>query len=323
MSAFLNKNVTFYWLLSTLLTLGLVACNPKERPIDPKKDAEKATVLTEKSASCEQNLRAQMESKALTFKPVAGIEQEIQIANTELAKTTQTRYSLIKQDQQNISIRTEHILATDTFRHEIKYDLALNPAAFGTLMNLSISFTKVESNENTKLIQNYQIGLNCEFALGTSSVETLKKEENDYSFSATTYLADGSTNKKDDRFTVPRGAELIDLSIKDNYTLDSMDETTYSYSPYPGVLEMKIAGPSSRNIHAFNMDVTLAGKMIDYIFAEKKLTSVFFGEQKDLAIRMIETEGKQNWSIPKALWAQEALSSSPIVNKPQGLEGSH
>jgi hypothetical protein len=298
--------------LSILLTLTMPSCAPTKTETRPG-TADKISTVSDSTAACEQNLRSRFMAKSLRMTPVRELDQPIANANTALDTMPDVKYGLRQMKEQTNSVSVNYGLKNKNSSAAYEYELSLNAADAKSPMNLSISYSKTEGPVQLKVGQSFQINDRCELQLSRSFQSQLQKETSDYSFASTTYFVDGGSAPKSERFKVPAGGELQNLTLNEE-SMDSINENSYSFMPGLGLAGVKLRPKKLRSVSAFNMVFNFSGIDMDILINGKVLTSYYGGEQKELAVEYTESVGQVFWKLPLSIWKDQNLGSSRDIN---------
>ncbi len=252
------KRVVF----ALFLSLSLGACTPSSDNKGPAVSAGsgKVSSLSAAAAACEKKIRQQMEDKTLFLQASSALQNFVDQANTELGRTNESRYQIGQAKEQNVSFQVDHSISSGNASERLSYEIGLNNHEVGAPFYFRITFETTRPGINTQLKQAFVISEACELSLTTTSLDTIKKESNDYFFSEATYYFDGRSDHTSNRFNVPEGAPLANFSVLNDFNL--LDNSYYLYMPGVGLLSLKLGPTLRKSLNAFGAGFDLIGKKL-------------------------------------------------------------
>ncbi len=332
-----------------LLFLGVVslfflsACTPHE---DSKSRGTAVNILTESQSGCEYQLRQKMLERTFVMQPVAGLENEIALANGVKNQLRNTSYRFSEKVDQVTSVGVGYSSSSESTgsgisigKQSMSYGLSIADPDSAFPFKLNLSFEMEDGVRNYSISQSYNVDSECQLKLVKSSlVSTESVGVKHYKMKTVDRYVDQVKENSYD-FSVPAGGwlagfkldETIDTSrITDMESLFSIIKIYY-YSPYYGLMEMKMEKTPDQVVNKFGLDLMLKSSKWHILVEGKLFLTTASGQDSEKKISNSLTVGSPDvsWEVPQTIWSAIRLGSGKEVlqnnrvNLPEGYLAAH
>lgn len=306
-------NAVFGLLLSILLTALPGCIPPKSTPQEPQ---SKIVSISEKASICESHLRQQMSNKSLSLLYVnAQSEKMIESANALIPSAQEKQFAvhLKKHVTQSLSIEFAH--QSKEMQNEVSYKVSpADGEAKAAALYLDISIRSLSKNVYLKVIQRVNISESCQSSHNnTRFINIRPADDKSYSYSEETVFANAEKESFSDKFEVPADGQLLELSRPIN-ALEDIAPIAYSFQREIGLIKIKRTSPFKGTKSGLGLTLNQEGVSTEISAADRKLSIVNFGVDRNLNIKTISQSGTDSWYVPEKLWQEQSLSSTPDLN---------
>lgn len=312
MTEIINLNAFLRLLFISFLTVLLMACNPPKGLKAPATGATKISPLSEKTATCESKIRAQMEAKSIQLNSINPLESQIAKANELIAQTTTTTYS-VKQNKQINSIKLMHSRKSNS-SIRVKYDLSLNSKEADTKMNLTLDIEDIHTDKFTTIMQQFSIGDSCTLKLTSTVTETIQNlENNNFNYTRLSFYPNGETLNESDKFSLSPNKKLANL-MPEIMSPDEIPAESLIYIEKVGVTTIQIKKQDTRALSEFGLLLVLETQEMSAVFDGKLIFSIKYGIDKSKSISLNELGKQKTWTLPLSIWKEQKLGSSQDID---------
>lgn len=303
-------------LLAMTLTTLFFGCQPPKRdnkPVAEVSPIKSISDVSEKTSTCESQIRQMMTSKSKSFDSIEELEAQVSLANAFLQKESNVEYSYSQNKSNTQSLKVEFSSATSDNKQSISYDLSLNKKDSADPMVLTLNYGVITVDAATELQQKFLISESCELRQTQTSLQTTqKKTDVDYSVTKSNYYATGESDTKTDDFSIPEGGKLGAFII-DSYNFAAIDNS-YLFTQGIGLYQVQIMDESQEQKSKFGLSIDM--KVVTAAFKNDSFRlDLEFGLDEKTGFKYSNVNGSETWVVTEPIWKEQSLGNSQELSQ--------
>lgn len=278
-------------------TLFTAACAASHAPAS----APTLSSTNAENASCESQIRQQMESKSISFASDPHLA-----AAPDFAALNQTTDSFSQVNHQTQSLSVKH---TDGSAHALEYELSINDKDSADAMSLSVSYQEVSGDLSRTSRQTLGVAGDCTLHLQQTSIEDYRVAGEGYDFKLDTYYSDGGADHHSNHFDLSSGQHLVNFGIEGDAP-GSYTKGAVVYSDGAGLLTLKVTHLAPSQDNEFGVALQFDNLEYEAIANGKTFLTATYANDASKQISLTTYLGHAEWQTPRAIWLQQSLGTA-------------
>lgn len=313
---FTEFKVSFLGLVSLILTVGLMGCQPPKKD-RPGTSPAKFSAVSESEVNCETKLRQQMKNKALRLKEIPQIANEIRTANTKVESTHPTEYGLTK-SQDRVTEITIDFSNQNNFTFEYSLERAGSDST--DLFEVSIKASQLELASKLDVIeQQFRANKTCELRLTETHLKQIAKQSaSDYSTIKKSFYIDGDAQPEVNNFSLPKSGILLDfIKIDKIEDIINFQGELYVYGDSLGILQVKLNEIEPISVREFGLEIKFDQALALVVTMNNELLSQvsLFSDSKNQINLSVNDEQANTWTVSMNIWESVTLGEVDLSSR--------
>lgn len=299
--------------LSLISTVLVVGCVPPKKE-GPAPIQTKVVSVSEQTSACETQIKNQIEAKTLKLVEAAGLEADIKKANALFSSLTNVEYNVqqIRKEIQSVGIELFHRTSDSAF--SVSYEISKGEKDTGAILALAISSEQINKGSSVGISQDLLVNPDCTLTVSqTSKLELVKSDTNEVTLLTTEVFVDGGKTQNTDKFTLNDSEVLINLlPNSDDFAL--VPKVGAIFIPGIGLGRYNVTTIESSVAKEFGLDLVFNNYKIEITFSPDSSLSMIYSEDQAKKITLSDVANQKNWGVPREIWTELILGSSPDLN---------